>query len=122
MINIFLHMSLFYTVPKSTILVESSTDNITMGKPYEIQCSIHTSEKINESIVKIDWTGPDGLIVNDSRITIHSTISDNGTIHYSTLQFLYLIKDDIGIFTCNVTILDTNLSQTFQLDSISSKL
>jgi len=119
---VFLHVPLFYTVPQSTILVQSSADDITMGKSYVIQCNVHTSEKVNESIVKINWTGPDGFITNDSRIAIHSAISDDGTIHYSFLQFLYLIEDDIGMYTCNVTILDTKLSDTFQLISIPSKL
>jgi len=113
---------LFYAAPKPTILVQNFADDVLLGKPYEIQCNVRTSEKVNGSIVKINWTGPDGFITNDSRIAIHSAISDDGTNHYSFLQFSYLIEDDIGMYTCNVTILDIKLSQTFQLVSISSKL
>ena len=101
--------------------MQSSTVSATVGKPYWIQCSVSTSEKTDSSIVKIDWSGPDGSIGNDSRITIHPTISDDGIIHNSTLQFLYLSQNDTGAFTCNVTILDANISGAFQLDNITSK-
>ena len=94
-----------------------------MGQPFSIQCSIEMSERVNSIIVKIDWTGPNGSITNDSRITINSTTSNNGTIHNSTLQFLYLSQNDSGSFTCSVTITGTNynVSQTYQLDNITSK-
>ena len=102
--------------------MQSSPVSATVGRPYWILCSIHTSEKVNSDIVKIDWNGPDGFTTNDSRITIHPTLSDDGIIHNSTLQFLYLSQNDTGAFTCIVTILDTTLSQMFQLDNIASKL
>ena len=93
-----------------------------MGKPYQIQCNVSTSEKINTSILKIHWSGPDGSIVtNDSRISIHPTVSDDGIVHNSTLQFLYLSQNDTGAYTCYATILDTNVSETFPLDNVTSK-
>ena len=70
--------------------------------------------------MKIDWSGPDGSITNDSRMIIHPTVSDDGIIHNSTLQFLYLNQNDTGSYTCNVRILDTTISQMFQLDNIAS--
>ena len=102
--------------------MQSLPVSATVGKPYQILCSVHTSEKINSSVVKIDWNGPDGFTTNDSRITIHPNVSDDGIIHYSTLRFLYLSQNDTGAFTCNMTILDTTISQMFQLDNITSKL
>ena len=112
-----MHLSI---APNSTIVKQSSAINPTVDKPYWIQCSVSTSEQIN-SIVKIDWSGPDGFITNDSRIIIHPTVSDDGIIHNSTLQFLYLSQNDTGSYTCNVTILDTTISKTFLLDNITSK-
>ena len=110
----------FYTVPNSTITMQGSTESATLGQSYSIQCSIQMSEQVDSSIVKIDWNGPNGSITNDSRINIHSTISNSGIIYNSTLQFLYLSQNDSGSFTCNMTILDTNLLQTYQLDNIMS--
>ena len=115
-------MHLLSIAPNSGIFKQSSPVNATVGKPYWIQCNVNTSEKVNSSIVKIDWNGPDGSIANDSRITIHPTVSDDGIIHNSTLRFLYLSQNDTGAFTCNVTILDTTLSQMLKLDNIASKL
>ena len=109
-------------VPKPAILLQSSADIMTVGEPYSIHCIVNTSERINDRIVKIGWTRSDGFIVNDSRITIHSAVSDDGTIHNSTLQLLYISQEDSRPFTCSVTILDIDLSQTFQIDNISSKL
>ena len=101
--------------------MQGSTGSATLGQPYSIQCSIQMSEQVDSSIVKIDWSGPNGSITNDSRINIHSTISNSGIIYNSTLEFLYLSQNDSGrSFTCSVAILDTNLSQTYQLDSITS--
>ena len=77
---------------------------------------------MNSSIMKTDWIGSDGSIANDSRITIYPTVSNDGIIHNSTLRFLYLHQNDTGPFTCNVTILDTTLSQTFQLNNITGKV
>lgn len=104
-----------------TTLKQSSTGSKNVGKPYMMQCSVYTSEKINNTMIKINWIGPDGFIRNTSRIVIHPTVSDDDIIHNSTLQFLYLRQNDIGPFTCNVTILNITLSQTFQLDNITSK-
>ena len=117
-----MQVHLLFTAPSLAISKQNSLVNATVGKPYWIQCSVSTIEEINSSIVKIDWSGPDGPITNDNRITVHPTVSDDGIIHNSTLQFLYLSQNDAGAFTCNVTILDTNISETFLLDNITSKL
>ena len=116
-----MQVHLLFTAPSLEILKQSSPVSATVGKPYWIQCSVSTSEKVNSRIVKIDWSGPDGSITNDSRITVHPTLSDDGIVHNSTLEFLYLSQNDTGAFTCNVTILDTNVSETFLLDNITSE-
>ena len=100
--------------------MQGSAGIATVGQPYSIECSIQMSEKVDSSIVKIDWSGPNGSITDDDRINIHSTVSNDGIIHNSTLQFTYLRQNDSGSFTCGVTILDTYLSQTYQLDSFAS--
>ena len=116
-----MHISLFSTAPSLLISNQNSLVNATVGKPYQIQCNVSTSEKINTSILKIHWSGPQGSIANDSRISIHPTVSDDGIVYNSTLQFLYLSQNDIGAFTCYATILDTNVSKTFPLDDVTSK-
>ena len=118
-----MHVHLLSTAPSLSISKQNSLVNATVDKPYQIWCNVSTSEKINTSILKVDWSGPDGSITNDSRISIHPTLSDDGIVHNSTLQFLYLNRNDTGAFTCNVTILYTNVSEIliFPLDNITSK-
>ena len=118
-----MHIPLLSTAPNLLISNQNSLVNATVGKPYQIQCNVSTSEKINTSILKIHWSGPNGSITNDNRISIHPTVSDDGIVHNSTLQFLYLDQNDTGAFVCNVTILYTNVSETliFPLDNITSK-
>ena len=103
--------------------MKSSPDKATISKPFWIHCIVNTSEKINSSIVKIDWRGPDGSIVNDNRITIEPTVSNDGIIHNSSLQFLYISQNDTGTFTCGVKIFDTHnySSETFQLYNFTGK-
>ena len=116
-------MCSFSAAPISGIFMKGSAGSVTVGKPYSIKCSVEMSEKVDSSIIKIDWSGPDGsFITNDSRINIHPTVSADGIIHNSTLQFLYLSQNDSGLFVCNVTLVDTTLSQTFELENITSKL
>ena len=103
--------------------MKGSAGSMTMGKPYSIQCNVHMSEKVDSNIIKIYWSGPNGsIITNDSRINIHSTVSVDGIIHNSTLQLLYFSQNDSGSFVCNVTLVDTTLSQTFELENVTSNL
>ena len=101
--------------------MKSFPEKAIISKPYWIHCIVTTSEKVNSSIVKIDWRGPDGSIINNSRITIKPTVSDNGIMHNSSLQFLNISQNDIGTFICDVTILDTHKSKVLQLNNFTSK-
>ena len=110
----------FYTVPNLTISMQGSTGSATVGQRYSIECSIQISGKVDSSIVKINWTGPNGSITNDSGINIYSSTSNDGITHNSTLQFLRLSQNDSGSFNCSVTILDITRQESYQLDNITS--
>ena len=68
----------------------------------------------------ISWMGPGGSITNDSGVTISPTTS-SGNNFTSYLQFIYLMEGDEGTYTCNVMILQTNGSQSVELQSLASK-
>lgn len=106
------------------ISMYGSLNNATTGNPYSIMCHVNTSEKVNDSIVKIDWTGPNGSIVNNSRINDYLNVSNNSTTYISTLQFLNISEEDAGLYICNASIAGANISTTrsFELDEINSKL
>ena len=69
----------------------------------------------------ISWMGPGGeSITNDSRVTISPTTS-SGNNYTSSLQFTYLMERDEGMYTCNVTILETVKLQTTEIKLISKQ-
>jgi len=73
-----------------------SEDHVEVGRPHRISCILNTGKILNHTELNISWTGPNGVVVNESdRITIiPATSSSDGHIHTSALQFLYISKDD----------------------------
>ena len=91
-----------------------------MGSPQVINCTVSTVSGVESSSVIISWMGPGGVITSDSRVTISPTVS-SGNTYTSSLQFTYLMEGDEGTYTCNVMILETNESQSVELQSLNSK-
>ena len=92
-----------------------------MGSPQVINCTVSTVSGVESSSVMISWMRPGGgSIMNDSRVTINSTIS-SGNNYTSSLQFTYLMEGDEGTYTCNVMILGTSASQSVELQSLDRK-
>ena len=92
-----------------------------VGSPQDIQCIVSTVSGVELSSVMISWVGPGGeFITNDSRVTINPTIS-SGNNYTSSLQFIYLMEGDEGMYTCNVVILETRVSFNIDLHNLTSK-
>ena len=92
-----------------------------VGSPQDIQCIVSTVSGVEFDSVMISWMEPGGeYITNDSRVTISPTTS-SGNNYTSRLQFTYLMEGDEGMYTCNVMILDTSISNIFQLNDLASK-
>ena len=114
---------LYYAVPLPilTILPSTQIQGAMVGSPQDIQCIVSTVSGVELSSVMISWMGPGGeSITNDSRVTISPTTS-SGNNYTSSLQFTYLMEGDEGMYTCNVMILETNISDHFELSSFISK-
>ena len=114
-----------FLVPTPTISTLSSTPDpiqgAMVGSPQDIQCIVSTVSGVELSSVMISWMGPGGeSITNDSRVTISPTTS-SGNNYTSSLQFTYLMEGDEGMYTCNVMILDTVISNNFTINDLSSK-
>jgi len=60
-------------------------------------------------------------IMNDNRITISSTTSSGNNNFISSFQFAYLIREDVGNYTCNVTILETIVVDSTELENFASE-
>ena len=91
-----------------------------MGSRQFINCTVSTVSGVESSFVMISWMGPRGVITNNSRVIISPTTS-NGNIYTSSLRFTYLMEGDNGTYTCNWTILQTNGSQSVELQSLIGK-
>ena len=93
-----------------------------MSSPQVINCTVSTISEVESSSVMISWMGPGGgSIISDSRVTISPTTSSSNT-YTSSLQFTYLMEGDEGRYTCNVMILESSVSQSVVLESLTSKL
>ncbi|KAL1509840.1 hypothetical protein ABEB36_004517 [Hypothenemus hampei] len=73
------------------------------GSPYAIQCEISTtiSKKIS---TEVWWLHEDTQIlsqpIESSRITIHTSLSEQANIIHSILTFHYVTWQDAGTYTC----------------------
>ena len=115
---------MFFAVPTPTITTLSLPSNpiqgAVVGSPQDIQCIVSTVSGVELSSLMISWMGPGGeYITNDSRVTISPTTSSGNNNYTSSLQFIYLMEGDEGMYTCNVMILDTDGSQSIQLSNLS---
>ena len=114
-----------FLVPTPTITTLSPTpgsiQEAMVGSPQDIQCIVSTVSGVELSSVMISWVGPGGeSITNDSRVTIGPTTS-SGNNYTSSLQFTYLMEGDEGMYTCNVMILGTSISEVIAMNNLASK-
>ena len=85
------------TVPSFSVSLSDSIQRAMIGSPLAIQCTIDT-DGMDLGTVMISWMGPGGdTITSGSRVTISGT-----TGLMSTLNFMYLMEEDEGTYTCSV--------------------
>ena len=117
----FLYNIYAYIVPLPTVTLKPSSpiQRAMVGSPQDIQCIVSTVSGVEFSSVMISWMAPGGeSITNDSRVTISPTTS-SGNNYTSSLQFTYLMEGDEGMYTCNVMILETNKSNTVEIQNLT---
>ena len=111
------------TVPTPTVSITPSgpIQGAMVGSPQDIQCTVSTVSGVELSSVMISWMGPGGDTVrNDSRVMISPT-SGSGNNYTSSLQFIYLMEGDEGIYTCIINILETVASMSASLNNLTCK-
>ena len=93
-----------------------------MGSSQNIQCAVSTVSGVESSSVMISWMGPGGNIdATNGRVSIGSVTDDGNNMYTRSIQFTYLMEGDEGTYTCNVMILGTSVSQSVDLQSLTSK-
>ena len=94
-----------------------------VGSPQVLNCTVSTVSGVESSSVMISLMGPRGNInATNDRVSIGSVTAGGNNMYTRSLQFTYLMEGDEGTYTCNVMILETNGSQSVELQSLTSKL
>ena len=115
---------IFLLVPNTiiTTLPSNVIQGAMVGSSQDIQCIVSTVSGVELRSVMISWIGPGGeFITNDSRVTISPTIS-SGNNYTNSLQFTYLMEGDEGMYTCNVTILETTNAISLEIANLTGRL
>ena len=92
-----------------------------VGQQQAIACTatLLPGEDANNSLV-FTWTAPDGVNINDERVTIMPTAA-NGNNYTSVLQFDYLTESDVGVYKCDITSNRSSILQFVDLQDLLSK-
>ena len=117
-----LNITLFITsvVLAPTVISSSCGSTQRVGSPQLLHCRVVVTG-VESSSVMISWMGPGGVsIINDSRVAVNP-IGSLGDPYVSVVNFTYLMEGDEGTYTCNVMIMETNVSQSVYLLSPTSK-
>ena len=94
-----------------------------MGSPQNIQCTVRTVSGVESNSVMISWMGPGGNIdAANGRVSIGPVTDDGNNMYARSLQFTYLMEGDNGTYTCNVMILETSVSQSVEIQTLTSEL
>ena len=73
-----------------------------------------------EYCVSFTWVAPDGVDIDDERVTILPT-AINGNNHTSVLNFEYLMESDMGTYQCDVTSNNNTISISEELQDLYGK-
>ena len=80
----------------------SPIQDTVVGNSQSIDCIATVPVPVDVNLLTFTWINPQsGVITNDSRITIHPTIS-LANMYNSSLQFAHLLISDGGVYSCNV--------------------
>ena len=88
----------------------------------DIICSVTINSAIDPNSVELTWTNNDSIITTDNRVTVTPTITENPSnfTYSTTIQFAYLMEEDEGDYTCNVTVDDMMESHSITLQNLLS--
>ena len=101
-------------------LIPSGVMQARVGEMQDIICSVSTAFETDTSEITLTWVGPEGVIIEDDRVSIVPTFSDGNTFT-TILQFDYLMEDDEGVYTCDIMIGENVETLSVELQNINSK-
>jgi len=105
--------------PTITIVPFGPIQGDMVGSHQPLHCTVSTVNGVELNSVIVVWTGPEGVITSDSRVTIDPTTGSSTTDFISTLQFAYLMEGDEGVYQCDVMILGTTASDYIEINNLT---
>ena len=101
----------------SSILFERKRHRV--GQEQAINCTATLISTAEHSVI-FNWVTPDGVNIDDERITIlPTTINENN--HTSVLQFEYQMESDNGTYKCEIMSNNTTTSASRELQDLYGK-
>ena len=119
-INIIICIYIDPDPPRVTISPDGPIEGTMIGDSLVINCTATINVVVDADLLTFVWTGPGGVITNDSRVTI-STYMDGHDMYTSTLDFSYQIESDGGNYTCNVQFFNVSGSGSIVIHSPGCK-
>ena len=94
-------------------------DRHTVGQEQALLCTATVISTSEHSVI-FSWITPDGVDIDDERVTILPTTID-GNNFTSILKFEYLMENDNGTYICDIMSNNNTISTSEELDYIFSK-
>ena len=130
-------MIVSHIVPPPMVIISPSgpIQGAMVGSPQVINCTVSTVSGVESSSVMISWmmtgegSGGEGsgggggvdIVMSNDRVIISSVNSNGGSNYTSSLEFIYLMEGDEGIYICDVMILETSETNMVVIENISSE-
>ena len=90
-----------------------------VGQEQAINCTATLISTTEHSVI-FNWVTPDGINIDDERITIlPTTINENN--YTSVLQFEYLMESDNGTYICEIMSNNSTTSASTELQDLYGK-
>ena len=106
-------------IPK-IVLQPSGIMQAMVGEMQDIVCSLTTAFGTDISDITLIWVGPNGVLIEDDRVSVIPTFSDGNTFT-TILQFDYVMEGDEGVYTCDIKIGENIETLSVDLQNITSK-
>ena len=124
MLSLLICVIVLHTVPPPNVTISPSgpIQGAMVGSPQVVNCIVTEVSGVIPNSGNIIWMGPNGDIMNSSRTMIMEAYNSSDNIYTSSLQFTYLMEGDNGTYTCNFMAGEISVSQSVELQPLTSKL
>ena len=108
-------------VPTLDIWVSHGGSPFTAGQSYNLTCTV-TLENATRNLT-VEWLDPNNNpVLNNSDITVGTTVAVNYSTYTTTLQFITLRTSHSGQYSCQATLGDVNNTAAVNITVLSKSI